>query len=134
VTLQPSSPGHYTGVFPAARQGAYFVNVTAQGSGHALTGEGGLDVAYPAEFAVSGTDTTFLRDVALAGHGSTLRDPAGAWEGNVPAVYDQQSLTFVLWLLAALLFPVDIAVRRLVVSSRDLRRLRDAVLPHRSAA
>jgi hypothetical protein len=134
VELQPSSPGHYTGVFPAARQGAYFVNVTAQGSGHALTGEGGLDVAYPAEFAVSGTDMRFLRDLAFAGHGSILPDPVAAWDGNVPAVYDQQSLTFVLWLVAALLFPIDIAIRRLVVSSRDLRRLRDAVLPNRRAA
>lgn len=134
LTLQPSSPGHYMGTFPARREGTYFVNVTARGGGHAAAGEGGLDMAYPAEFAESGTDTPFLLGLARAGGGSVLTDPAGAWTGNVPPAYDQQSLAFALWLISALLFPVDIALRRLVVSGRDLRRLRDAVLPHRSAA
>jgi uncharacterized membrane protein len=133
LALQPASPGRFSGTFPAARQGSYFITVTATGAGHALTGEGGLDVAYPPEYAIAGTDGPFLRSLARSGGGSVLSSPGEAWSGNVPAVFDEQSLAFILWLLAALLFPVDIAVRRLVVTRRDIRRLRDAVLS-RSAA
>jgi uncharacterized membrane protein len=134
VTLQQSAPGRFSGSFPASQQGAYFINVVARGSGHTLTGQGGLDVAYPPEYAVNGTDMRFLHAVARAGGGAVLSDPRRAWSENAPAVYDQEPLTFVLWLLATLLFPVDIAIRRLVVSRRDLRRLRDAIRPSRRAA
>ncbi len=134
VSLQEATPGHFTATFSSSREGPYFIHVVARGAGHTLTGAGGLDVSYPAEYAATGTDTRFLRALARAGGGSVLSAPADAWNNDVPAVYDQQSLRLALWLLAALLFPVDIAIRRLVVTSRDLRRLRDAILPLRRAA
>jgi uncharacterized membrane protein len=134
VPLVEVAPKRFAATFPAGREGPYFIHVVATGAGHALTGQGGLDVSYPAEYAAMGTDTQFLQAVAHAGGGSVLRAPGDAWSNDVPAVYDQQSLTLALWLLAALLFPFDIAIRRLVVTGRDLRRLRDAILPLRRAA
>lgn len=134
VTLQEATPGRFTATFAAGREGPYFINVIAHGAGHSLTGQGGLDVSYPAEYAQTGTDMHFLQAIARAGGGSVLSAPADAWSDDVPAVYDQEPLALVLWLLAALLFPIDIAIRRLVVTGRDLRRLRDVILPLRRAA
>lgn len=134
LALQPSAPGRFSGTFSAVRQGSYPIHVTARGAGHALTGEGGLDVAYPPEYAGTGTDRHFLRRLARAGHGALLDSPEGAWTNNVPAVYAEEPLAAILWLIAAVLFPVDIALRRLALSRRDLLRIREAMRPSRRAA
>lgn len=134
VSLQEASPGIFTSAFSAVREGPYFIGVTSRGAGHALTGQGGLDVSYPAEYAITGTDRRFLAALAGAGGGSVLSSPADAWSNDVPAVYNQQPLTLALWLITALLFPFDIAMRRLVVTGRDLRRLRDTLPGRRPAA
>ncbi len=124
VELQPSAPGRYRGTFPAGRQGAYFVSVEARGAGHVQTGRSGLDVPYSAEYQTTGADMSFLRDLAGAGGGSLISSPAAAWQDNLAAVYDQRSLADPLWLLALLLLPIDIGLRRLVV-----RRPRGAEQP-----
>jgi uncharacterized membrane protein len=131
VTLQPYAPGKYRGQFPAKAQGSYFVTVEGKGAGHGAVGQVGLAVPYSAEYRTSGTNTPFLRTLAAAGGGSIVTSPLAAWQDNLTTVFDQRSLTWLLWLLALLLLPVDIGVRRLVVDRRDLAAVWAAVPLHR---
>ncbi len=122
VTLQPSAPERWEGTFPTTQVGAYLLRVTWQarssantGSPGQLTTTTGLVVPYSPEFSSSGTDTHFLNQLAHAGNGSVLNpnDTASAFSTNLPPVYASLSIVFWLFAIAALLLPVDIALRRL---------------------
>ena len=122
VTLQPTAPGRWEGNFPTTQVGAYLLRVTWQARGSSNTGSPsqlttttGLVVPYSPEFSNSGTDLRFLNLLAHAGAGSMLNtnDTASAFSPNLPPVYTGISIIFWLFALAALLLPIDIALRRL---------------------
>jgi uncharacterized membrane protein len=127
IQLQPSAPGHFTGSFLANTPGAYFVTADARGVDHAEAGQTGLDVPYSAEYRTTGTNTAFIRDLAAAGGGSVISRAGAAWQDSLAAVYARTSLQVWFWLLALLLLPVDIGVRRLVVTRDDLITIRRAL-------
>jgi len=100
------------------------------GSSSQLSATTGMVVPYSPEFHNSGTNLCFLKLLAHAGGGSILvslgpggsngcgiirgpGDSAAAFTPNLPPVYAALSITFLLFALAALLLPVDIALRRL---------------------
>jgi hypothetical protein len=132
VSLQPAGPERYTGSFSAVQQGAYYVTVEAHGAGHAAVGAGGIDVPYPDEYRTTGTNLSMLHEIAAAGGGSVLSRSQSVWSDSLPSVTDQRPITGLLWFLALLLLPIDVAVRRLVVSRRDLVALRAALIRLRS--
>ena len=122
MVLQPTAPERWEGTFPTSQVGAYLLRVTWQSRNSASTGlpsqlttTTGLVVPYSPEFASSGTDTHFLSQLAHAGDGSVLspNDTASAFSSNLPPVYTPYSIVFWLFAIAALLLPVDIALRRL---------------------
>src|SRR5439155_371119 len=122
IALQPTAPERWEGTFPTTQVGAYLLRVTWQARSSSTTGlpgkltsTTGLVVPYSPEFASSGTDTHFLNQLAHAGNGSVLNpnDTASAFSTNLPPVYTSLSIVFWLFALAALLLPVDIALRRL---------------------
>ncbi|HEY6284843.1 MAG TPA: glutamine amidotransferase, partial [Ktedonobacteraceae bacterium] len=122
IALQPTAPERWEGTFPTTQVGAYLLRVTWQarssatnGSPSQLTTTTGLVVPYSPEFATYGTDTRFLNQLAHAGDGSVLNpnDTASAFSTNLPRVYASLSIVFWLFAIAALLLPVDIALRRL---------------------
>lgn len=120
LTLQPTAPGRWEGNFPTAQVGAYLLRVTWQArSGNnatsQLTTTTGLVVPYSPEYLNTGTDLPFLKLLAQAGEGSILgsNDTAAAFSANLSPVYAALSITFWLFALAALLLPIDIALRRL---------------------
>jgi hypothetical protein len=121
IVLQPTAPERWEGTFPTTLVGAYLLRVTWQarstttGLPGQLTTTTGLVVPYSSEFSSSGTDTHFLNQLAHAGDGSVLRpnDTASAFSTNLPPVYAPLSIVFWLFAIAALLLPVDIALRRL---------------------
>jgi uncharacterized membrane protein len=122
VTLQPTSPGRWEGNFPTIQVGAYLLRVTWQarssdktGTSSQLTTTSGLVVPYSPEFSGSGTDLRFLNLLAHAGGGAMLGPGANAlaFSPNLPPVFAALPITFWLFALAAILLPVDIALRRL---------------------
>jgi len=120
LTLQPTAPGRWEGNFPTAQVGAYLLRVTwqARNGNNAtsqLTTTTGLVVPYSPEYHTTGTDLPFLKLLAQAGGGSTLgpNDTAAAFSANLEPVYAALLITFWLFALAALLLPIDIALRRL---------------------
>jgi uncharacterized membrane protein len=122
VTLQPTAPERWEGSFSTTQVGAYLLRVTWQARNSANTGSPsqittttGLVVPYSPEFSSSGTDMRFLNQLAHADGGIVLNpnDTASAFSQNLPPVYSSLSIIFWLFGLAALLLPVDIALRRL---------------------
>jgi uncharacterized membrane protein len=122
ITLQPTAPGRWEGNFPTTQVGAYLLRVSWQARSSAnsgfpsqLTTTTGLVVPYSPEFSTSATNLHFLTALAHAAGGSTLNveDTASAFTPNLPPVYTAVPIIFWLFALAALLLPVDIALRRL---------------------
>ncbi len=122
INLQPTAPAHWEGSFTASQVGAYLLQVTwrgpattGQNGSSQLTATTGLVVPYSPEFRSQGVDLRFLQLLARAGGGTVLNpaDSASAFTQNLMPVSAAIPITFLLLALAALLLPVDIAVRRL---------------------
>jgi hypothetical protein len=128
VPLSTTAPGRYEGNFPASGTGSYLVKVTVSEHGavtHAALG--GLAVTYSPEYQFLGTDAGFLREVARAGGGTVLSDAGSAFKVPLPKIEVKESLAFLLLAVAALLLPLDIAARRLVVSRGDQKAWSEAL-------
>lgn len=137
LTLQQTAPGRYEAVFTPEDEGAYFVTVAGQPpedadvlSPEKVIQTTGWVLSYSAEYRV-GAETSqtnpfaLLRTIANLTGGSSLQDrPAAAFVHNL----DQERAAQPIWpyfILAALcLLPLDIALRRLVITPRDLEALR----------
>ncbi|HEX6483632.1 MAG TPA: glutamine amidotransferase [Ktedonobacteraceae bacterium] len=122
VTLQPSAPQRWQGNFPAEQVGAYLLQVTwlaknggGNGTASRLTSTTGLVVPYSPEYLDMGTNRGFLAQLTAADGGSLLGASgyAAAFAGNLQPVSAAIPIVFWLLALAALLLPVDIALRRL---------------------
>jgi uncharacterized membrane protein len=121
ITLQPTAPERWEGNFPALQVGTYLLQVTwqgtdaSQGNPRKLTATTGLVVPYSPEFRTQGTDIRFLRLLAHDGDGTLLnpRDPSVAFTQSLPPVSAAIPIAFLLLMLAALLLPIDVGLRRL---------------------
>jgi hypothetical protein len=80
----------------------------------------GLVVPYSPEYRALGTDNATLSAIARAGGGVLLTDASSAFNLPVPPVDAVQPIGELLLVLAILLFPLDVALRRLVFSAEDL--------------
>lgn len=127
IQLEPSARGQFGGSFQEGAQGAYLVTVDAHGAGHGDAGQVGLDVPYSPEYHTTGVDTLFLRSLAMAGGGSVIASPRDAWRGNLQSVLANDVLSLWLLLLAVLRLPIDVGVRRLLVSRRELATIAAAL-------
>ncbi len=134
VPLQSTGPGRFEADFPADQVGGYLVHVTVSSKGkliHAATA--GLPIAYSPEYRYLGTDLSALRELARVGGGEVLPDPRRAFDVPLPEVRVDQPLYFWLLALAVVLFPLDVALRRLVLRRSDAE-LWAAVVRRREAA
>lgn len=113
VQLVPTGTGKYVGEFTAPRQGIYLVTARAAGQRRSATGQTSVTEEYPDEYRAIGTNLPFLRALAAAGGGRQLQRPPQVWSQEPPEVYRTTSLAASLWLLALLLLPIDVAIRRI---------------------
>jgi Mg-chelatase subunit ChlD/uncharacterized membrane protein len=121
VGLAPIGPGEYSASFPIAGPGTYIVRVDERRDGASVaTAEVGLPVAYPAEFREVTPDTRRMQQIASAGGGHVLSSPADAFGADLPPVTTPLPLQRILVLVAALLLPIEVGLRRLRGSLFDL--------------
>jgi Ca-activated chloride channel family protein len=80
----------------------------------------GLVVPYSPEYLSLGTDSATLTAIARAGGGVLLSDVSSVFNLPVPPVRAAQSIGELLLVIAILLFPLDVALRRLLFSAEDL--------------
>jgi len=128
LALASTGPGRFEGDLPTGQVGSYLLKVTESAGGVTKhTNTFGIAVPYSPEYRNLGTDKNTLTAIALAGGGALLPNIADLYSLPVPPVRAAQPLDGLLLLLAALLFPVDVALRRLIIRLEDVPAWKSAV-------
>ena len=121
IVLSRSGLTSFEGIAPAGPAGVYLVSVALEDEGRSLYRETiGAVRSYSAEYQPGPSDETFLREVASAGGGRYAITPADAFDPDLPSGRRTVEVTNWLVLLAALLFPVDVALRRVILTADDI--------------
>ncbi len=121
LALSSTGPGRFEGDLRTDQVGSYLLHITDSVGGtvkHASTI--GLVVPYSPEYHSLGTDIATLSAIARAGGGVLLTDPSSAFNVPVPPIHAVLPIGELLLVLAILLFPIDVALRRLVFRAEDL--------------
>jgi Mg-chelatase subunit ChlD/uncharacterized membrane protein len=126
VPLVQTRPGHYEAQFSIPKPGAYPVDVIQYDSkGQVARTQGsGVVVSYPDEYRNFGINQEGLTGVSAVTGGRILHAPADAFDrtGLTYAGQESTPLWRYLLILAAILFPADVALRRLRVDPWDLAK------------
>src|SRR5688500_3978337 len=131
--LEQTGPGRYAGRVRAEDPGAYLVRVaqTFESEDGTDAASRTLGIVSPAaeEFRRLGIDTDALATYARAGGGRELaladeEAPAAVWRHDIEASAFPTPIWPWLLLLAIILVPLDVGVRRVALSRSDLRRAR----------
>jgi Mg-chelatase subunit ChlD len=112
-----TGPGEYGASFPLNGPGTYLIRVDEPGVGLA---EAGLPVSYPAEFRQVSADTRRMQQIATAGGGHIIYAPADAFANDLAPVTTPLPLQRTLVLIAAILLPIEIGLRRLRLSPSEI--------------
>src|SRR6202022_1493661 len=128
LTPSPTGPGRFEGDLPTDQVGSYLLHVSESAGGvtrHTTTT--GLVVPYSPEYRDLGTDVATLKAIAQAGGGVRLPDISQAFRVPVPSVQAALPISEILLVLAILLFPIDVALRRLIFRLEDMPAWRAAM-------
>jgi hypothetical protein len=132
VALTQVGAGLYETATAVGEPGTYLVRITARGpsnggQGSQIVGQQtlGFVVPYSPEYAVAssaGAGQRLLDVLAERTGGGELSEPLAAFVHNLPATDRAREVWRYLLLFATLLFPLDVALRRVVLGSRDVRK------------
>lgn len=125
VTLSQVAPGRYEAEFAPETDGAYFIRVAgSDGTEENVVGQtSGWVLGYSPEYREFETNPQLLENIAALTGGQDLAGLATAvFDHTLPSEATTRPVWTWLTLLAVLLLPVDIAVRRLVITRRDWER------------
>lgn len=132
VELRQVAPGRYEATFTPDAEGAYFLAINGQGRmGENITQVSqrtGWVMSYSAEYSLrtASLDFDVLSDMAALTAGRDLTGDPGAVFAHNLAIENARTPVYPwLLLIAMLLLPFDIAMRRLVITRSDWRRLRE---------
>ncbi len=127
--LQQTAPGRYEASFTPQSEGAYFLNISGEAAlasgATALTDLNGWVMSYSPEYLPHTGDARLLADLAEITGGRNLAEaPGDVFAHNLGERQAANDIWESLILLALLLLPLDIALRRLIITRGDLQRLR----------
>ncbi|MFL7807299.1 MAG: VWA domain-containing protein [Anaerolineae bacterium] len=131
LSLEQVGAGQYEARLSAARPGTYLLQVSAregegtsssEAPGGVAQRTAGLAVPYSPEYRSGGGGEGLLAELARLTGGGPFSESAGAFQHNLPALDRARDAWRALLLLAAALFPLDVALRRLVLGRGDVRR------------
>lgn len=120
VSLVQIAPGVYEAPLGSVDPGAYAVRITQARPGSSPLGRTvGLVAPTAAEYRSLGTNEPFLAAVRTATGGRVVETPADPWIHDLRQTSRFAELWPLLLLLALLLWPLDIALRRVSVGRRE---------------
>ncbi len=124
LPVRQTAPGHYEGWFDAPKTGTYLVNVVqkAEPGEQERSSVVGLSTAYSPEYRALQSNKYLMNQLAAIGSGRA--DPAAPriFGADRPIVYSTVDLTYRLLALAAILLPIDVAIRRLAIDWSDVKK------------
>jgi Mg-chelatase subunit ChlD/uncharacterized membrane protein len=122
VTLPQVAPGRYETRVPVADDGIYALNASQTNPDATIsTQSSGFVVPYSPEYSVLGSNEGLLDRLAKRTGGRLISDPAQAFVHDLASVAAPRPLWPVLMVAGALLFVLDVAVRRLRITTPELR-------------
>jgi hypothetical protein len=86
-------------------------------------------VPYSPEYRQNQGNPALLSELAKVSNGRVLDNPADAFSHDLAAVRRAQEITWPLLILALLILPFDIAVRRLLIRNKDLKGIAGNLTP-----
>jgi Mg-chelatase subunit ChlD len=124
LTLDRTGPGSFRGRMSVAQEGTYLVVVTVrEGGALAYRDHVAATLAYSAEYLDAAADPSLVSDLARITRARPVIRPAQAFDTRgLRASTAHKELWPWLALVAALVLPIDVAARRLLVSREDLWR------------
>lgn len=126
LNLEQVGPGRYRAETSLDRIGSYLAQLQVEHDGQPVGQQVvGLVAPYSPEYKSSGIDLGFLNELTGRTGGGLLPAPAEAFLHNLPSAERAREIWEPLLLIAALLFPLDVAIRRVMFSSRDVRQAVD---------
>ncbi len=121
VDLSQVAPGVYEAPLAALDSGAYALRVTQTKPGDPPLGRTlGLVAPTPAEYRLLGANEPLLAAIRGATGGDVADDPIGVWTHDLRTTSSYTDLWPWLLVLALLLWPLDIALRRVSLGRREL--------------
>jgi Ca-activated chloride channel family protein len=133
VTLTQTAPGRYESEFIPKEQGVYLIHFSgktdAGGESASFAETTGWALSYSPEYQrIDPNPDLLLRLSALANGQVASPRPADVFTHDLKATRASQPIAPWLLLIAALLLPLDIAVRRLIITKHDLILLREWIV------
>ena len=126
LTLRQIAPGRYAAEFAPTEEGAYLIRVTGSGAGEeeaVVAQTTGWILGYSPEYRQFEPNVPLLQNVARLTAGRDVSDdPASVFAHTLPSDRTTRPIWPWLTFFAVLLLPVDIALRRLVITRRDAER------------
>ncbi len=120
VSLVQVAPGVYEAPLGEIDPGAYAVRVTQTRPGTSPLGRTvGLVAPTAAEYRVLGPNEAFLASLRSATGGSVIETPLDPWRHDLITTSRSTDLWPILLVLALLLWPLDIALRRVSIGRRE---------------
>jgi uncharacterized membrane protein/Mg-chelatase subunit ChlD len=125
VDLVQVAPGVYEVALGEIDPGAYAVRVTQTRPGSSPLGRTvGLVAPTAAEYRVLGANEPFLTALRTATGGSVVETPLDPWRHDLVSTSRSTDLWPLLLVLALLLWPIDIALRRVSIGRREFAAAR----------
>lgn len=116
VGLSQTAPGEYKSEFDADRLGSYILTIAeSSGVSGAQVSSAGFSVPYPPEYLTTRPNKPLLGQIAKTSGGVNLTDPKQAFRSLQNPGSSISELWSLFVLLAALMLPLDVAVRRITV-------------------
>ena len=125
VNLTQAAPGAYEAPLGELDPGAYAVRVTQTRPGTSALGRTiGLVAPTAAEYRLIGTDEPFLAALRSVTGGTQIQTAKDPWVHDLTATSHSTDLWPLLLILAMLLWPLDIALRRVSIGRREFAAAR----------
>ena len=129
LPLQQTAPGRYETTFTPQDEGAYFLTISGEAELAAgptpLTDLNGWVMSYSPEYVPRPDDGGTLAEIAeITGGANLAEQPEAVFTHDLGERHAATDIWETLILVALLLLPLDIAIRRLIITRSDLMRLR----------
>jgi hypothetical protein len=136
LVLDQVGPGRYEANFDARQLGTYLVNIRTQRGDKTSSQITGGVLPYSPEYAAIGTDEFLLNGIAERSNGEllSLAKPDSVFGRSRPPARLPVDIWLPLLMIAACLFPLDVAVRRLLIGEEELNKLSKSLAARRKGA
>ena len=123
LSLEQINPGQYEVRTPVTQPGTYIITMGVNDQDYQSNGSisVGLVVPYSPEYKAAGVDLARLIELAQITGGGELNSPEAAFLHNLPGAAFAKEIWRPIILLVAILFPLDVALRRLVFSQKEVQ-------------